>query len=71
MESKVHGLEEAAEAYNVLRSQGKTGLQSIGIHGDVIIVYIKEDGTFDTAYGIYNYKLEDFRIGEKNVWSRI
>lgn len=49
------------EAYNILRSQGKTGLQSIEINGEIINVFIKDDGTFDTAYGIYKYTVDDFR----------
>lgn len=49
------------EAYNTLRRQGKTGLQSIEINGDIIYVFIKEDGTFDTAYGVYKYIVDDFR----------
>lgn len=48
-------------AYNVLRSQGKTGLQAIEVNGDIIKIFIKEDGTFDTAYGIYRYTIKDFR----------
>ncbi|MBR1693098.1 MAG: EndoU domain-containing protein [Lachnospiraceae bacterium] len=49
------------EAYNILRSQNKTGLQSIEINNEIIYVFIKEDGGFDTAYGIYKYVVEDFR----------
>ncbi len=49
------------EAYNTLRSQGKTGLQSIEINGDIINIFIKDDGTFDTAYGVYKYDVTDFR----------
>ena len=49
------------EAYNALRQQGKTGLQSIEINGEIINVFIKEDGTFDTAYGNYTYTVDDFR----------
>lgn len=49
------------EAYNTLRSQGKIGLQSIEINGETINVFIKEDGTFDTAYGVYKYNVDDFR----------
>ncbi len=54
-------LKYTQEAYNILRSQGKTGLQSIEINGEIINVFIKEDGTFDTAYGIYRYTVADFR----------
>ena len=49
------------EAYNRLRLKGKTGLQAIEIHGDIINIFIKENGDFDTAYGIYKYVIEDFR----------
>ncbi len=49
------------EAYNILRSQGKTGLNSIEVNGEIIHVCIKADGTFDTAYGIYKYDVKDFR----------
>lgn len=49
------------EAYNILSSQGKTGLQSIEINGEIINIFIKNDGTFDTAYGIYKYTIRDFR----------
>ena len=41
------------EAYNILRSQGKTGIHSVEINGEIINVFIKDDGTFDTAYGEY------------------
>jgi len=49
------------EAYNALRNQGKTGLHSVEINGEVIKVFIKDDGTFDTAYGVYRYMVDDFR----------
>ena len=28
---------------------------------EIINVFIKEDGTFDTAYGVYKYTIDDFR----------
>lgn len=49
------------EAYNILRNQGKNGLQSVEINGEIIHIFIKEDGAFDTAYGTYKYSVEDFR----------
>ena len=49
------------EAYNTLRSQGKTGIHSVEINGEIINVFIKDDGTFDTAYGVYQYTVDDFR----------
>lgn len=49
------------EAYNTLWKQGKTGLQSIEVNGEIINVFIKEDGTFDTAYGIYKFIVDNFR----------
>ena len=49
------------EAYNTLRSQGKTGLHSVEINGEIINVFIKDDGAFDTAYGVYQYTIDDFR----------
>lgn len=49
------------KAYNSLRLQGKTGLQSVNIDGEDIFVFIKSDGTFDTAYGTHVLKVEDFR----------
>lgn len=49
------------EVYNILRSQGKTGLHSIEINGEIINVFIKDDGTFDTAFGVYKYTVDDFR----------
>jgi len=49
------------EAYNILISQGKTGLQSIIVNNEVIKVFIKNDGSFDSAYGIYKYGINDFR----------
>ena len=49
------------EAYNTLRNQGKTGLHSVEINGEIIKVFIKEDGSFDTAYGVYQYTVDDFR----------
>ena len=47
--------------YSTLKSQGKTGLQSIEINGEIINVFIKDDGAFDTAYGVYKYTVDDFR----------
>ena len=44
-----------------VRSQGKTGLQSIEINGENIYVFIKDDGSFDTTYGVYKYTVDDFR----------
>ena len=49
------------EAYNTLRSQAKTGIHSVEINGEIINVFIKDDGTFDTAYGVYQYTVDDFR----------
>lgn len=49
------------EAYNTLRNQGKIGLHSMEVNGDIINVFIKDDGTFDTAYGVYQYTVDDFR----------
>ena len=49
------------EAYNTLRGQGKIGLHSVEINGEIINVYIKDDGAFDTAYGVYQYTVDDFR----------
>lgn len=54
-------IEYVQKAYNILRSQGKTGLQSIEINGEIIYVFIKEDGAFDTAYGVYKYIIDNFR----------
>ena len=49
------------KAYNTLRSQDKTGIHSVEINGEIINVFIKDDGTFDTAYGVYQYTVDDFR----------
>ena len=49
------------EAYNILRSQGKIGLHSVEVNGEIIKVFIKDDGAFDTAYGVYKYTVDDFR----------
>ena len=49
------------EAYNTLRSKAKTGIHSVEINGEIINVFIKDDGTFDTAYGVYQYTVDDFR----------
>lgn len=54
-------LQYSQEAYNILNQQGKTGLNSVKINGETIKVFIKDDGTFDTAYGIYKYTVKDFR----------
>ncbi len=48
-------------AYNILKNQGKTGLQPFEINGEIIYIFIDEDGAFGTAYGIYRYTVEDFR----------
>ena len=31
------------------------------LNGEIINVFIKDDGTFDTAYGVYQYTVDDFR----------
>lgn len=49
------------EAYNTLKNQGKTGLNSVKINGETINVFIKDDGAFDTAYGVYTFTVKDFR----------
>lgn len=49
------------EAYNTLINQGKTGSDFVEVNGEIINVFIKDDRTFDTAYGIYRYTAEDFR----------
>ena len=49
------------EAYNILRSQGKIGLHSVEVNGEIVKVFIKDDGAFDTAYGVYKYTVDDFR----------
>ncbi len=41
--------------------QRKIGLQLVEINGEIINIFIKDDGTFDTAYGVYRYTVEDFR----------
>ena len=54
-------IQYSQEAYNILRNEGKTGLQSIEMNGEIINVFIKDDGAFDTAYGGYTYTIDDFR----------
>ena len=49
------------KAYNALISEGKTGLQSFNIDGEDIYIFIKSDGTFDTAYGTHILTVKDFR----------
>ena len=49
------------EAYNILRAQNKVGLNSVEIHNETIFVFIKDNGVFDTAYGVYKYSINDFR----------
>jgi len=49
------------EAYNILRSQNKVGRNIVEIHGELINVVIKADGTFETAFGVYKYFVSDFR----------
>ena len=49
------------QAYNMLISQGKIGLQCFTIDGEDIFIFIKSDGTFDTAYGTYKLTIKDFR----------
>ena len=54
-------IEYTQQAYNKLVNEGKTGKQAVKIKGETIVVYIKPDGKFDTAYGIYRYTVKDFR----------
>lgn len=49
------------EAYNKLKNQGKVGTHAVEVNNETIIVCIKADGTFDTAYGVYKYNVSDFR----------
>ena len=49
------------KAYNILLGQGKTGTHSVKVAGEIITVVIKEDGTFDTAYGVYKFTVRDFK----------
>ena len=49
-------------AYNDLLSQGKKGDTFLyKINGEEISVYIQPDGGFGTAYGKYQYTLEQFK----------
>ena len=54
-------VQNVEKAYNTLRNQKKIGLNSIEIEGEIINVFIKDNGTFDTAYGTYKYTVGDFR----------
>ena len=49
------------QGYNYLISQGKTGKNAVTINDEIIYIITKDDGTFDTAYGIYEYTVKDFR----------
>ncbi|MCK4259207.1 MAG: hypothetical protein KAX49_09520 [Halanaerobiales bacterium] len=46
--------------YHVLKNQGLTGLQSYVVKGETIKIFIKADGTFDTAYGLHKLTSEFF-----------
>jgi RHS repeat-associated protein len=59
--SKQQVLAATEQAYNALRNKGLTGLQSYKVNGEVIKVFIKSDGTFDTAYGLHKLTIEFFR----------
>ena len=54
-------IEYASKAYTILRKQNKTGRHTVKIKGELITVYIKENGEFDSAYGVHKYKVSDFR----------
>ena len=47
--------------YSDFKKQGKTGLNSFEIDGETIYLFIKPDGTLDSAYGTYVYTVKDFR----------
>lgn len=59
--SETEVIKYTQEVYNILKKQGKTGLNSVSINDEIINVFIKSDGTFDTAYGNYKYSVKDFR----------
>lgn len=48
-------------AYSALKKQGKTGLNCLEMDGETIYLFIKPDGTLDSAYGTYVYTVKDFR----------
>jgi filamentous hemagglutinin len=58
--SKEQIIAATEEAYNALRSKGLTGLQSYIVNGETIKVFIKPDGTYDSAYGVYKLTMEFF-----------
>ena len=54
-------IEYTQTAYNILRNHGVTGKTAIGINGEIIYIIINDDGTFESAFGIYEYTVQDFR----------
>lgn len=49
------------EAYNTLRLEGKTGLNTYKVGGETIEIFIHPDGSFGSAYGHYNFTIKDIR----------
>jgi hypothetical protein len=48
------------EAYTKLREQGVTGLNSYTVKGETIMLHIKPDGKFSTAYGLHKLPVSHF-----------
>ncbi len=51
--SKEKIIKHVEEGYNYLRSNGVTGLKDYYADGEIIKIFIKKDGAFDSAYGLH------------------
>ncbi len=58
--SKQQIISAVEEGYNTLSKQGLTGLQSYKVNGETIKIFIKSDGTLDSAYGLHKLTTEFF-----------
>lgn len=58
--SKKQIISAVEEGYNALSKKGLTGLHSHKVNGETIKIFIKADGTFDSAYGLHKLTTEFF-----------
>ncbi len=58
--SKEEIIEGVAEAYNFFKNKGLTGSHLYKFKGEHIKVFIKADGTLDTAFGSHLLNLDYF-----------
>ena len=59
--SKEEILKYVQDGYKSLRNKGLTGLQNYKVGDEIIKIFIKPDGTLDTAYGLHKLTIDYFK----------